>query len=67
MKGKYGVWPFLILWTLISCALGGACGLACLPYGWPFYFGFFSGFTLGGLTALFVLAAKIGDERAKRR
>lgn len=65
MKGKYGFWPFLILWTLISCGLGGVCGLASPPFGFPFYFGFFSGFTLGGLTALFVLAAKVGNERTK--
>ena len=66
MKGKYRFLVFFAVWTLISCALGGVCGLISPRFGFPFYFGFFSGFTLGGLTALFVLAAKMGSERTKR-
>lgn len=67
MKGKYGFWRFLLLWTTISAALGALCGLISVALGAPFYLGFFTGLTLGALVALFVLAAKMGDERTRRR
>ena len=65
MTDRYRYIKFGIVWTLVSVAIGllGGRGAAYLDA--PFYFGFFLGFTLASLTAMFVLAAKIAGERTK--
>ena len=65
MNGKYRFLIFTAIWTVISSAFGAICGLGSGAIGMPFYFGFFSGFTLAGMTGMFVLAAKLGSERTK--
>lgn len=64
---KRSLWPFIISWLVAMGILGYAGGVISERYGAPFYFGFFFGLTLTGLTALFMLAARIGDERYKSR
>jgi hypothetical protein len=63
---KRPLWPFLLSWGVAMGALGYGGGVVGQRLGAPFYFGFFFGFTLTGLTALFLLAARMGDERYRR-
>ena len=63
---KRSLWIFIVSWLVAMGVLGYGSGVISERFGAPFYFGFFFGFTLTGLTALFLLAARIGDERYRR-
>ncbi|MGC4045629.1 MAG: hypothetical protein QM758_17700 [Armatimonas sp.] len=63
---KHSLWIFILSWLVAMGVLGYGGGIISERCGAPFFFGFFFGFTLTGLTALFLLAARIGDERARR-
>jgi uncharacterized membrane protein YhaH (DUF805 family) len=64
---KRAFWLFFSSWMVAMSVLGYGGGVVAVRLGAPFYFGFFFGFTLTGLTALFLLAARLGDERYKKR
>ena len=49
----------LIWGTALSLVFGAASGGVGVYFGAPFYAGFFSGFVLAGLVAMFVLAVHL--------
>ena len=49
----------LVIGTIVSMVLGVVGGFVAVALSAPFYFGFFIGFTLSGLSTLFAIAASV--------
>jgi uncharacterized membrane protein YhaH (DUF805 family) len=58
---KKAFWLFFATWLLAMSVVGFGTGVVGERLGAPFYFGFFFGFTLTGMTAMFVLAARLSN------
>lgn len=52
----------VILWTVLSFGLGALAGWIGTFFDAPFYFGFFFGWVLVGLTGMFVVAVHVADQ-----
>ncbi len=58
---KKAFWLFFGTWLIAMGIVGFGSGVLSERLGAPFYFGFFFGFTLTGMIALFVLAARLSN------